>query len=174
MAIRKDANTLTSSERNEFVSAVLELKARGIYDRFVLRHANAVMTAIHRCPAFLPWHRRFLWDLERELQQVSGNPNLGIPYWNWPEGGENASMWDNDTSSAATVKQAQVPSSMARFAVTNGRSLVGTASLLARSDANSAREPQPCLPKTTSILFWHKRLTTHSPGMPTRRMVYEI
>jgi len=60
MAIRKDANTLTQAERTEFVAAVLELKATGIYDQFVLRHANAVMTAIHRAPAFLPWHRRFI------------------------------------------------------------------------------------------------------------------
>ncbi len=96
MATRKDANTLTSSERAEFVNAVLTLKETGIYDQFVLRHANAVMDAIHRAPAFLPWHRRFIWDFERELQRVSNNPDLGLPYWNWPQGGENASMWDDD------------------------------------------------------------------------------
>lgn len=96
MAIRKDANTLTAAERSEFVAAIRTLKAEGIYDQFVLRHANAIMSAIHRCPAFLPWHRRFLFDLELELQRVSGNPNLGIPYWNWPSGGANASMWNDD------------------------------------------------------------------------------
>ncbi len=53
MAIRKDANTLSSSERAEFVNAVKTLKTSGIYDSFVLRHANAIMSAIHRCPAFL-------------------------------------------------------------------------------------------------------------------------
>ena len=96
MAIRKDANTLTSAERTELVDAILQLKTEGIYDRFVLRHANADMMAIHSSPAFLPWHRRFLWDFEKELQRVSNNPNLGIPYWNWPEGGANASMWNDD------------------------------------------------------------------------------
>ena len=96
MAIRKDANTLSAAERTELVNAILELKAAGIYDQFVLRHANAVMNAIHRCPAFLPWHRRFIWDLERELQRVSANPNLGLPYWNWPQGGAGASMWNDD------------------------------------------------------------------------------
>lgn len=94
MAIRKNANNLNSNERAEFVSAVKTIKSAGIYDQFVLRHANAIMSAIHRCPAFLPWHRRFIWDFEQELQRVSGNPNLGLPYWNWPEGGANASMWD--------------------------------------------------------------------------------
>ncbi len=96
MAIRKDANTLNTAEREEFVSAIMALKASGIYDQFVLRHANAVMASIHRCPAFLPWHRRYLWDFEQELQRVSGNPNLGVPYWNWPQGNENASMWDDN------------------------------------------------------------------------------
>jgi len=96
MAIRKDANTLTSAERAEFVAAIQALKAEGIYDQFVLRHANASMGDIHRCSAFLPWHRRFIFDLELELQRVSGNPNLGIPYWNWPSGGANASMWNDD------------------------------------------------------------------------------
>ena len=96
MAVRKDANTLTAAERAEFVDAVRQLKQAGIYDQFVLRHANAIMDAIHRCPAFLPWHRRFIWDLEKELQRVSGNPNLGLPYWNWPAGGGSASMWDDD------------------------------------------------------------------------------
>lgn len=96
MAIRKDANTLTAAERTELVAAVLALKTAGIYDQFVTRHANAIYRSIHLCSAFLPWHRRFIWDLESELQRVSGNPNLGLPYWNWPQGGAGASMWDDD------------------------------------------------------------------------------
>ena len=96
MAIRKDANTLTAAERAEFVAAVRTLKVESIYDQFVLRHANAIMNAIHQSPAFLPWHRRFIFDLELELQRVSGNPDFGIPYWNWSSGGANASMWNDD------------------------------------------------------------------------------
>jgi tyrosinase len=57
MALRKDANTLNSAQRAKFVAAVMVLKATGIYDQFVLRYANAIMRAIHRSPAFLPWHR---------------------------------------------------------------------------------------------------------------------
>ena len=96
MAIRKDANTLSPTERQEFVNAVHALKQSGRYDQFVLRHANTPMTAIHRAPAFLPWHRRFIFDFERELQRVSGNPDLGLPYWNWPNGGPSASMWSDN------------------------------------------------------------------------------
>jgi tyrosinase len=95
MAIRKDANTLSNAERIEFTNAILELKSSGIYNQFVLRHANANASAIHRSPAFLPWHRRFIWDFEKQLQRVSGNSQLGLPYWNWAEGGMNASMWND-------------------------------------------------------------------------------
>jgi tyrosinase len=37
----------------------------------------------HRCPAFLPWHRELLYQFERDLQTVSHDPNLAIPYWDW-------------------------------------------------------------------------------------------
>jgi hypothetical protein len=37
----------------------------------------------HRCPAFLPWHRELLYPFERDLQAVSGNNDIGIPYWDW-------------------------------------------------------------------------------------------
>ena len=94
MAIRKDANTLSAAERAEFVDAILTLKAEGIYDQFVLRHANAIMNAIHRCPAFLPWHRRFLFDLERSFSVFpESHP---VSHWNWPSGGANAAMWNDD------------------------------------------------------------------------------
>ena len=37
----------------------------------------------HKSPMFFPWHREFLRQFELDLQAVSGNPNLSLPYWNW-------------------------------------------------------------------------------------------
>ncbi|MCL4296359.1 MAG: tyrosinase family protein [Anaerolineae bacterium] len=85
MGVRKNLRSLTTAEKTEFVNAVRALKANGRYNQYVLRHAQAPMANIHRSPAFLPWHRQFILDFERELQQVSGNPNLALPYWNWTE-----------------------------------------------------------------------------------------
>lgn len=101
MVVRKNASQLTSHEIETFVAALKELKRSGRYDVYVLQHAQAVMSNIHRCSAFLPWHRQLLVDLEKELQEVSGDPNLAIPYWHW---GENATftnpedyrMWADD------------------------------------------------------------------------------
>jgi tyrosinase len=51
----------------------------------------------HRCPAFLPWHRELLHQFERDLQQVSGNAQLGLPYWNWSvDQSPTASPWTDD------------------------------------------------------------------------------
>jgi tyrosinase len=37
----------------------------------------------HRCPAFLPWHRELLYQFERDIQLVSNDHAIGIPYWDW-------------------------------------------------------------------------------------------
>jgi tyrosinase len=37
----------------------------------------------HRCPAFFPWHRELLHQFELDLQRVSGDPNMALPYWDW-------------------------------------------------------------------------------------------
>lgn len=35
----------------------------------------------HRGPAFLPWHREFLMQLEQELRTIE--PTTFVPYWDW-------------------------------------------------------------------------------------------
>ena len=32
---------------------------------------------------FFPWHRPYLCHLERRIQQVVGDPDFALPYWNW-------------------------------------------------------------------------------------------
>lgn len=46
-------------------------------------HADACAAGAHGGPLFLPWHRAYLQSVEKELQRVSGNPALAIPYWDW-------------------------------------------------------------------------------------------
>lgn len=95
MPVRKNARLLTADQKSEFIGAVLALKASNRYDPYVLRHAQAPSPIIHRAPIFLPWHRSFILDFEKELQQLAGNPNLGLPYWNWAE---DAALPDPATS----------------------------------------------------------------------------
>jgi tyrosinase len=51
----------------------------------------------HRCPAFLPWHRELLRNFEKDLQAVSLDSTLGIPYWDWSvDQNPNSVPWTDD------------------------------------------------------------------------------
>jgi len=51
----------------------------------------------HRCPAFLPWHREFLRQFERDLQKVSGVVGWALPYWDWAKDQAPTQLpWTND------------------------------------------------------------------------------
>lgn len=102
MGIRKNQAALTAREKRDFVDAVLALKRTGRYDDFVRTHNSFIMSdvddgdrAAHRCPSFLPWHRKFLLDFERALQSV--NPSVNLPYWDWTvDNSPGASLWQDD------------------------------------------------------------------------------
>jgi tyrosinase len=94
LRLRKNHLSLSSAEKSRFVAALLELKAKGVYDKLVKEHRTAMppmgmggmgamggMTMAHRCPWFLPWHRQFLLRLELELRKADSR--VVLPYWNW-------------------------------------------------------------------------------------------
>ncbi|MEU2283133.1 tyrosinase family protein [Streptomyces sp. NPDC013178] len=85
---RKSVSTLTPSERRRFVDAVLEVKRRGEYDEFVRMHiqyylpdGESGLRTAHMAPSFLPWHRRFVLEMERALRRV--DESVTVPYWDW-------------------------------------------------------------------------------------------
>lgn len=109
MADRKSIRELTQTEQDDFIAAVLALKSEfnfadglSTYNRYVLWHQLAMFQSTpygndvpetrrnfaHRGPAFLPWHREFLYRFEKDLQRVSGTPDMGLPYWDWEVDGE--------------------------------------------------------------------------------------
>src|SRR4051812_39205745 len=99
--IRKNVKDLSAAEKQEFVGALLKLKATpsktvpGLnrYDEFVKLHLNAFSCglrwgdagAAHNSPLFLPWHREVLLKLQQSLRDVSGHKHLTIPYWDWTD-----------------------------------------------------------------------------------------
>ena len=102
MNVRKNFTELNSNERASLVSAFIRLKREGNpatgrnYDSYVEWHHH-VMAFAHRGPAFLPWHRQYLLLIEKDLQDVSGDPTLTIPYWDWTrENSPQSSLWAAD------------------------------------------------------------------------------
>jgi len=99
---RKDVSTLTAAEKKRFVKAMLEVKRRGEYDEFVRTHIEYYtadgedgLRAAHMTPSFLPWHRRFLLELEKALRRVDSS--VTVPYWDWTRNRTTTSApWTKD------------------------------------------------------------------------------
>jgi tyrosinase len=79
--VRKDAETLTTEERNRVRAAFATFNNRGMgrFSDFRNAHTTAADREAHGFTGFLPWHRAFLLDLERELQRI--DPSVTLPYW---------------------------------------------------------------------------------------------
>lgn len=87
--IRKNANNLSVGERNRFVAAFAQLNNQGTgrFTDFRDMHTNVSSPQAHGAPAFLPWHRAYLLDLERELQAI--DPSVALPYWRFDQPAPN-------------------------------------------------------------------------------------
>lgn len=58
---------------------------------------SSTRNAAHRGPAFLPWHREFLQQLELAMHEEV--PGVAIPFWNWGQDSANPSgspIWSSD------------------------------------------------------------------------------
>jgi len=87
--VRKNANTLTPGERDRFVSAFAQLNNQGAgrFADFRDMHTNVSSPQAHGAAGFLPWHRAYLLDLERELQAI--DPSVALPYWRFDQPAPN-------------------------------------------------------------------------------------
>jgi tyrosinase len=79
--IRKDAQTLSSAERDRFLAALATLNGGGSgrFRDFRDMHVFEAIREAHGNVGFLPWHRAYILDLERELQAI--DPSIALPYW---------------------------------------------------------------------------------------------
>lgn len=87
--VRRNANKITVGERNRFLAAMGTLNAsgNGRFTEFRAMHNEEVEEEAHRRSGFLPWHRAYLLDLERELQAI--DPSVTLPYWKFDEAAPN-------------------------------------------------------------------------------------
>ncbi|GIF39571.1 tyrosinase [Actinoplanes xinjiangensis] len=94
--VRKSVAAMTTAEKTAFINALRQFKTTSVSGRsynayidlhitFFARTSDGISHA-HQSASFLPWHRAFLTMLELDLQTVSGNPDIFIPYWDWTGG----------------------------------------------------------------------------------------
>lgn len=83
--VRKNAVTLSTGERDRFIAAMAQLNNMGTgrFADFRNMHVNVATPEAHFAAGFLPWHRSYLLDLERELQQI--DPTVALPYWRFDQ-----------------------------------------------------------------------------------------
>jgi tyrosinase len=115
--VRKDGNTLKPSERSRFLFAWQKFRNQlgANYVRFQEMHrlTSTVNDQGHSQPAFLPWHRAMLLDVERELQKI--DPSVALHYWNWDFAAPN--VFSQDFIGAAPTGGGGIAEPV--FAVTN-------------------------------------------------------
>jgi tyrosinase len=119
--IRKDATTLTTAERDRFVAAFAAFNNRGMgrFRDFRNVHTAAGDPEAHGRAGFLPWHRAFLLDLERELQAIDAS--VALPYWRFDRPAR--SLFTRDfmgVTSAATGTVQFSPANPLQFWATDG------------------------------------------------------
>jgi hypothetical protein len=93
MRCRRDYRDLTVAEKERFIEALIDAKARGVIDAFADEH-NTHFSHGHTNSSFLPWHREFLRRFEAELQTYDAR--VMLPYWNSSNDQSTSSaLWDD-------------------------------------------------------------------------------
>jgi tyrosinase-like protein len=106
IGVRKSFRALTTTERDNFLRALLTIKNTianpaapaaqriSVYDQFSAIHFAVLavrspgsgglpVNTGHQGAGFGPWHREFLRRFELALQAV--DPNVNLPYWDWSD-----------------------------------------------------------------------------------------
>jgi len=81
--VRREIRQLLPAQRTAFLNAMNQINTGPWptpYDQMVWRHISTAPEN-HGFPAFFPWHRIFISNLETLLQRV--NPTVTLPYWDF-------------------------------------------------------------------------------------------
>jgi tyrosinase len=114
LAVRREWNALSKTERKAYTDAVLCLQAKKAntpasvmegaksrFDDFVGNHILKTLE-IHYTGTFLAWHRYFTWQYEQALRNECGYKGYQ-PYWDWAKtaasGLDNSPMLDGSAYS---------------------------------------------------------------------------
>ncbi len=117
--VRKDAETLTVEERDRFLLAFSKLNQKEdfeFYKQFTDMHISSTDMEIHHFENFLPWHRLYLLNLERDLQAI--DPSVSLHYWRWDFPSPN--LFSEDFAGKMTITNVEISGGeVPKFSKTN-------------------------------------------------------
>jgi tyrosinase len=118
--IRKNADSLSAAERDRFVAAFAKLNNQGLgrFRDFRDMHVAISLSQAHGAPGFLPWHRAYLLDLERDLQAIDAS--VALPYWRFDQPAPNLFTSDFFGQADATGRVQFSPTNPLQFWTTDG------------------------------------------------------
>ena len=104
MHTRKNAATLSTTEKEKLMNAIITLKktvkpghTTNVYDEIVAIHYGVISRTGaasgdggHGGPAFFAWHREFILRFEKALEEV--DPDVALPYWKWESGNSSDTL----------------------------------------------------------------------------------
>lgn len=85
-SFRRAWRDLSCQEQDEFLEAIILIKESGVFNEFIEVHLQTAIFT-HGPAEFLPWHRWFIWQFEKALQEATGRC-IYIPYWDWERDAE--------------------------------------------------------------------------------------
>jgi tyrosinase len=147
--IRKDANGITTDERDRLLTAFAELNdsGAGVWQDFRDTHTDMSDPEAHGRAGFLCWHRAFLLDLERELQNV--DPSIALPYWRFDEPAPNLFTPQFIGASSNALQTTLAPTNPLTSWVTDGQP--GISRRARFNEQTSAASGQPGFPVLTEL-----------------------
>ncbi|RKP05210.1 hypothetical protein THASP1DRAFT_32954, partial [Thamnocephalis sphaerospora] len=80
---RREFRQLSHAERLTFLNSIKTLQEGprpNRYDQYVQLYASKFLNSQYSAQ-FLPWHRAYLFEVEKVLQTI--DPSITIPYWDW-------------------------------------------------------------------------------------------
>jgi tyrosinase len=172
--VRKNANTLTTAERNRLLEAFATLNNRGMgrFADFRNVHTSAGDPEAHQDAGFPAWHRSYLLDLERELQRIDSS--VALPYWRFDQPAPNIFTRDfMGVSDPSTGRVLFSATNLLQFWTTDG-----VTAIVRRPRFNTQTQPATALqgPVLTELETFQLGLTATSPSVHrySRFRRYEI
>jgi len=98
--VRKSLAKMSVEEQLRYIKSVLQMQQEGPGKSFELisrlhgfsANANGEFSCVHGSKDFVSWHRVYLYEYEKLLQdahqKLYGNRSINLPYWDWDNPGD--------------------------------------------------------------------------------------